>query len=185
MRLARYIYIYRRDHACTLISLRAETRARRRGKGSPATKENAHRKNWMRRKGAAVFAWRRRFTWYHSVETQPRLATAGAQCSYLYKTRSQHNSNFLLLHGKRWGRRVCGRARLHALHARSHGAPHAEKRTKIPRCNSPFFSHLTIMKLEPTRYFNCRQSWSSNKLYCSWHDLRHITCAASSRINIR
>jgi hypothetical protein len=34
------------------------------------------------------------------------------QCSYLYKTRSRHNSNFLLLHGERWGRRA--RARAHA-----------------------------------------------------------------------
>jgi len=55
----------------------------------------------------------------------------------------------------------------------------------MPERNSPFFSHLTIMKLELTRYFNCRQSWSSHKLYCSRHNLRHITCAASSRINIK
>jgi len=130
MRSAQYIYSqWQNDHACRLISLRIETRAHRHGKRSAARRMRVYIKigNGGRN---PPFSPGGGITLYHSVETQPRLATAGAQCSYLYKTRSQHNSNFLLLHGKRWGRRVCGRARLHA---RSHGVPHVRKnRTKIP-----------------------------------------------------
>lgn len=45
-------------------------------------------------------------------KSKPRIGPR--ECSYLYKTRSRHNSNFLLLHEARWGTRACVNACVHA-----------------------------------------------------------------------
>jgi len=85
-----------------------ETGARRGGKGS--RERNAGRKNRKRQERAGRF-----HPGGDIILSFGRNAAAvrdRRQCSYLYKTRSRHNSNFLLLHGERWGRRA--RAREHA-----------------------------------------------------------------------